>query len=73
MNVIQLLDRDNEEFGLFMGLTDKDQTETINLCRSRAEVTYENDVDCELELNELFIEELEEEGITRVFVEEYYF
>ena len=72
MNLLQLY-TNNEEFGLFMCSTDKDQTETMNLCRSRAETTYDNDVDCELELDELFMEELEKEGITRVFVEEYNF
>ena len=73
MNVLQLFNKDSEEFGLFTCLTYKDQTETINLCRSRAETAYDNDLEAVLELDELFMEELEKEGITRVFAEEYYF
>lgn len=70
MNLIQIL-QDDENYGLFTCNQDKDLTDTIKLCRSRAETIYENDLDEVIELEETFIEQLELEGIVRVFVTEY--
>lgn len=70
MNLIQLI-QDGTEYGLFTTNIDRDLTELINLCKSRAESLYEDDLDEVLELHELFIEQLELEGICRVFTTEY--
>ena len=70
MNLIQLV-QDGEDYGLFTCNSDKDLTETIQLCRSRAEGIYEDDIDDVIELEQEFIDQLEEEGIIRVFSTEY--
>ena len=67
MNLIQIY-QNQEDYGIFTYNQDKEPTEIIKLCRSRAEGIYENDVEDVIELEQEFIDQLEEEGIIRVFI-----
>ena len=57
-----------ETYGLFTSNQCKDPEPVIKLCRSIAENRCENDVDGNIDLEEEFIDQLEEQGIVRIFV-----
>ena len=69
MNLLQIYDQEGEEYGLFTAQTDKDQQPIIDTCWEKALKKEENEEadNC----YDVFEELLEEQGIERIFVEEY--
>lgn len=57
-----------EKYGLFTYERTQDPTMLVKKCREIAQKNYENDVEDILELEQEFIDQLEESGIKRIFI-----